>query len=204
MQTSSRWPHYAAAAALAVATGCRPAPPPPPTTSAVYSPTSGRLEQIVADRDGDGTAEARAYMDGAALLRIELDRDADGEPDRWEYYQPATDAAAGQAATTIVRVDEANGPGSAVTRHEFFEAGHIVRVEEDTDLDGRIDKWEQYAGDVLRSVALDLEGRGRADRRLVYAPSGEVIRVEADPDGDGTFQPVEAEPPSVGPLDDQR
>jgi hypothetical protein len=134
-------------------------------------------------------------MDGTVLRRIELDRDANGRPDRWEYYDPSSGPGvpAAGAPPRIVRAEEANGPGTTVTRREFFEDGVLVRVEEDTDLDGRADKWEAYADGALVRVDLDLGGNGHADRRLVYGPSGAVLRVEADLDGDGGFEPVDPE-----------
>ena len=40
----------------------------------VYNKETGRLEQLLSDRDGDGRQETRAFMDGAQLQRIEIDR----------------------------------------------------------------------------------------------------------------------------------
>jgi hypothetical protein len=200
MHISWRASHVVAAGTLVlIVAACRPDPAPASSTTAVYSRTTGRLEQIVSDEDGDGAADARAFMDGAALLRIELDRDADGSPDRWEYYEPAAGSTPGDGtAPRIVRAEEAHGPDAAISRREFFERGVLMRVEEDTDLDGRMDKWETYTEAVLSQVDLDLGGTGQADRRLVYGPSGDVLRVEADPDGDGRFEPLAADTPATG------
>jgi hypothetical protein len=151
----------------------------------------------VSDRDGNGTPEARAFMNGTELLRVELDRDGDGRADRWEYYDwPGTSAARGTPAEPklITRAEEANGADATITRREYFDGGLVVRVEEDTDLDGRLDKWETYTSGVLARVDLDLAGSGRPTQRLTYEPSGGTVRVEADPDGDGTFEPVSSEP----------
>ena len=38
----------------------------------------------------------------------------------------------------------------------------MARVEEDTDGNGAIDKWETYAGGALVLLALDTERRGQA------------------------------------------
>ena len=203
MHVPDRWSRIATAGTLAATlAACAPEPANAPSTTAVYSRTTGRLEQLVSDEDGDGTPEARAFMDGTALTRIELDRDANGQPDRWEYYEPAPAGAAHvadpAAGTRIVRAEEAHGGDGTVTRREFFEAGVLTRVEEDTDLDGRVDKWETYAANVLTRVDLDLSGRGHADRRLVYGPAGEMLSVEADSDGDGRFEPVSAAETGTG------
>jgi hypothetical protein len=169
----------------------------------VYSETTGRLEQLVSDRDGDGVAETRAFMDGARLLRIEIDRNADGQPDRWEYYAPdgtvpgsapTSAPAPGDDPPPILRAEEASGPDGRITRREYYERGRLARVEEDVDADGRMDKWERYEAGVLVRVDLDLSGRGTADRRLWYGADGQVERVEADPDGDGTFEPAPGGP----------
>jgi hypothetical protein len=161
----------------------------PPQVSPVYNQDTGKLEQLVSDRDGDGRAETRAFMDGAVLKRIEIDRNGDGAPDRWEYYSGGKAGGPGAAveAPVIERAEEANGPDARVTRREFFIAGAVQRVEEDTDLDGRTDKWEFYEGGQLARIELDLIGKGAPSQRLVYGRSGTVIRVETDPDGDGKF-----------------
>jgi hypothetical protein len=173
--------------------GCG-APAPAPGSSAttpVYDKETGRLERIDSDRDGDGKVDTRAYMDGVHIKYIEIDRNGDGKPDRWEYYVPAPAGTSGTGSSTgqnmIDHADEANGTGDAITRREFYVNGVISRVEEDTDFDGRTDKWEYYTNGRLSRVDLDLQGRGTPDRRLVYGTNGNLDHMEADPDGDGVF-----------------
>lgn len=187
---------YAAALlALAVGAGCRDgsaARLAENGISPVYNPRTGQLEQLLSDRDHDGRQETRAFMDGAVIKYIEIDRNGDGAPDRWEYYGSASMAAAGggTAANVIDHAEEANGPDRTITRREFYADGMIRRVVDDTNLDGRPDKWEQYDHGVLASVEMDLLGKGFPTQRLRYNASGEVIAVETDPDGRGVFQPV--------------
>ena len=50
---------------------------------------------------------------------------------------------------------------------EYYERDVLVRAEEDTDADGKVDKWETYDGARLASVALDTSHRGVPDRRLI-------------------------------------
>ena len=45
-----------------------------------------------------------------------------------------------------------------------------------------------YRGGLVASVDLDLNHRGRAERRLVYGLDGTLDHLEADPDGDGNFK----------------
>ena len=77
-----------------------------------------------------------------------------------------------------------------VSRREFFEAGELARIEEDTDGDGANDKWETYTAGVLAVMALDTERRGKPDRRLIYKPDGSLDRIEADPTGAGQLSAV--------------
>ena len=158
----------------------------------VYNQETGKLEQLVSDRDGDGRPETRAFMDGAVLKHIEIDRNGDGKPDRWEYYAGGPFAAKGGGfgAPSVERAEEANGADARITRREFFSGGVVQRVEDDTDGDGRTDKWEWYEKGQLARVELDLVGKGFASQRLVYGAGGSVIRIETDPDGDGVFVAV--------------
>jgi hypothetical protein len=74
-----------------------------------------------------------------------------------------------------------------------------VRVEEDSDFDGRVDKWEQYRNGALVRMDLDLQGRGKPDRRLVYGADGSLDHVEIDPTGTGAWAPAPVEPPPPAP-----
>lgn len=169
-----------------------------PETEAVYSYYTGRLEELKADIDGDGTKETVAFMNGTRLERIEVDRNRDGRADRWEYYGPGEVPRAGANPfdrwAVIARAEESSRPDGTITRREFYDHGRIARVEEDTDLDGQVDKWEFYDDGLLQRVDLDLDHRGRATRRLVYDAGGNVTRIEADPSGTGTFVPLTSTP----------
>lgn len=185
---------------LALFAGCSDAPPPDPTgikVAPTYNRDTGRLEKLTADQDGDGKLDTTALMDGSQLKSIEIDRDNDGHPDRWEYYEPSTTGAGTTAfdrRAMIVRADESSTPDRRITRREFYDKGVLQRVEEDANADGRIDKWEYYANGLLLRVDLDLGGKGFPDRRLTYAANGDVVRIEQDPDGDGVFSPMPANP----------
>lgn len=186
------------ATCLAVsATSC--SSPADPTVNAtkvepVYSQQTGRLEQLVSDRNGDGTIDTRAFMSGTLLQRIEIDRNGDTRPDRWEHYQKAA-AVRATSNVEIDRAEEANGPDDRITRREFYEGGVVVRVEEDTDADGRMDKWEHFERGQLARIELDLKGAGFADRRMVYRRDGSVEKVEVDADGRGDWRPFKPPAP---------
>jgi hypothetical protein len=177
-----------ASSALALITAaCGGAPAPADNgarVSPVYSEETGRLSELVSDRDGDGAVDTRAFMDGTRVARVEIDRNRDQRPDRVEFYTAAAGAPGG---SVIERAEETDPSTGRVVRRETYDAGAISRVEEDTDADGRVDKWEFYERGVLSRVDLDLTGQGTANQRLTYGRGGAVERVESDPDGDGVF-----------------
>jgi len=164
----------------------------------VYNKQTGRLEELLSDKNGDGKIDTRAHMEGVRVKYIEIDLNADERPDRWEYYVPAsrTGSVAGLQESVLERVEVATQFNGKITRREFYENGVISRTEEDTDFDGRIDKWETYEAGQLARVELDLDGKGFASRRLVYRADGAFDHVEQDSDGDGRFDVVA--PPKRG------
>lgn len=176
-----------------------------------YDSKTGRLTLLKYDSNGNGVVDTWSYMDGARVIRIEIDQDEDGKIDRWEYYDAAqklekvglsrqhdgvADAWQHFAADgSVDRMDISARRDGVVTRTEHFDHGRLLSAEEDTDGDGRIDKWETYSGDRLASVAFDSNHRGSADRRLQYLADGSV-RVEVDPVGDGHFVPADSAQPA--------
>lgn len=64
----------------------------------------------------------------------------------------------------------------------------MTRAEEDSNGDGRVDRWDRYDGGVLREAAFDIALlAGRPDRRIVYDAKGQFVAVEEDVERDGTF-----------------
>jgi hypothetical protein len=173
-----------------------------------YETSSRRLVRLDADLNRDGVIEQRTYLDGNLPFRTEIDTNADGRVDRWEYVNaraqvlkvgtsslndgredqwvfPASDDGA-------IRVDRSTERTSRVDRREFYRGDVIERAEEDTNQDGVFDKWERFEGGVVREIAYDTtHSAGRADRRLVYDAGGRFVRLEHDPDGDGRFEIAE-------------
>jgi hypothetical protein len=164
----------------------------------VYNKKSGHLEELKYDSDGDGRFDTFSYMDGATILRIEIDRNEDGKIDRWEYYGPGkvlervgfSRAQNGvedawqyfdhTGAITRVEMASTRGKnGALIDRIEYYEHGVLTRAEEDTDHDGTIDKWETYDGDRLATVAFDDLHRGVPTRKLLYGADGSV-RIEVN------------------------
>jgi len=193
-------------ASLMSVTACQPRPGSSAQVTPVYNQQTGRLEQLIADRQGDGKVDMRAYMSGTHLTLIEIDRNRDGHPDRWEYYGQTPAGEAKTLRVLLIRAEEANGPDSRVTRREFYVKGVLDHVEEDTDVDGRIDKWEQYENGALVRIDLDLSGRGFADHRMTYRADGSLEATTIDSTGDrglkGSAPTPEAASPTRGGGDE--
>jgi hypothetical protein len=171
----------------------------------VYNKQTGQLQQLKYDSNRNGTVDTISYMDGARVLRIEIDKDEDGKIERWEYYgadQKLEKVGFSLAADgkedgwsfsgpdgSIARIELSPRRDGKVTRTEHYEHDVLTSAEEDADADGRIDKWEVYEGGRLASVTFDTSHRGSPDRRLIYGADGSA-RLEVDPDGDGRFTAV--------------
>ena len=160
------------------------------------------------DSDGNGKVDTWSYMDGARVVRIEIDKNEDGKLDRWEYYDAnqklekigTSRAQDGKedswsylaADGSIERIDVSPKRDGKNSRVEHYQQGVLISAEEDSDGDGRMDKWETYAGDRLASIAFDTTHRGTPDRRLIYGAGGSA-RLEVDPKGTGEFVAVKPE-----------
>jgi hypothetical protein len=197
-------------ACLSLLPACSPLPPQNGRVVPSYDDFSRRLMRLSADQDGDGRHDQWTYVDGNRTLRGEADTDADGKIDRWEYFGPdgaltsvgtssrndgVEDSWAMTAPAGETHLARSTARDRVMDRHEYFRGETLLRVEEDTNRDGLIDKWDRYEGAVLREVAFDMTfSRGRADRRATYDARGRFIGVEIDPDGDGTFVAAPGEP----------
>src|SRR6266850_1823104 len=170
-----------------------------------YDKTTGKLQLLKYDSNGNGKVDMWSYMDGARIVRVEIDKDEDGKIDRWEYYGPdqkiekvgfsrskdGKEDAWSYAGPdgSIVRIDVSTRRDGKVNRTEHYKNDLLVSAEEDSDADGQIDKWEIYDGTRLASVAFDTMHRGKPDRRLVYGADGSA-RLEVDRAGTGNFVAV--------------
>ena len=169
-----------------------------------YDAFTGRLVQLSADQDGDGRVEQWTYLNGNLPLRGEADTDGDGRVDRWEYFDAnarlqrvgtssRNDGVEDtwtyvQAVDGESRVDRSRDRDRHIDRREFFRGDVMTRAEEDSNGDGRLDRWDRYDGGVLREAAFDIGLlTGRPDRRIVYDAKGQFVAVEEDVERDGTF-----------------
>jgi hypothetical protein len=174
--------------------------------TAEYDKTTGKLKLLKYDSDGNGTVDTWSYMDGARVVRIEIDKNEDGKIDRWEYYDAnqklvrigTSRAQDGKEDSwsylapdgAIERIEVSGKRDGKISRIEHYAKNVLVSAEEDGDGDGKMDKWETYDGARLASIAFDTAHRGTPDRRLIYGADGSA-RLEVDPNGTGQFVPVD-------------
>ena len=185
------------------------------TTRATYDERTGRLKELTSDANGNGRIDTWTDMDGSRPLRSRMDRNEDGRLDRWEYYddngklmkvgfsrrdngKPDAWAVPGpdgrilrvlaSSAGDESKIDrwETHDPAAPSTSSGQAQAQTLAAVEEDTNHDGKPDKWEKYAGGVLQTAAFDENGDGRVDRQLTYR-DGALILIESEPDASGRF-----------------
>ena len=175
------------------------------TTRPTYDAATGKLKELTFDHNKNGRIDTWTQMDGARPVLTRMDRDEDGSIDRWEYYdeagklvkvgfsrandgKPDAWAYSGKDPDQIERIEvSSTGDEHRIDRWERYGAGStLVEADEDTDGDGRPDKWETYASGVLATVAFDEDHDGRPDRRLTYR-GREVTVIESAPDASGKY-----------------
>lgn len=175
-------------------------------TVAEFDGDTGRLHRVEFDATHDGRNDAISHMDGTVVRRIEVDLDENGRTDRWDFYGPdrrldsvgfsrlnngVMDARAYYSPDAkIDRINISTEQDGRFNRVEFYEAGVLVRSEEDTNGDGRPDKWETYEPNpdarpdeppvAIRSVAFEDVGNGSLQRRVIFESGGRV-RMETYP-----------------------
>jgi hypothetical protein len=182
------------------------------TTRPTYDNKTGRLTQLTYDANKNGRIDTWTDMDGPRPLRSRIDRNEDGKLDRWEYYDGKgqllkvgfsrrddgkVDAWAFSGSDgKLERIEiSSSGDEQRIDRWEYYDAsqaagpdsaGALVRAAEDTNADGRPDKWETYDRGVVRTAAFDEDGDGKPDRRLTYGADGLTL-IESAPDGSGAY-----------------
>lgn len=177
------------------------------TIRPTYDKATGHLKELAFDANGNGRVDTWTEMDGSRPLRSRVDLNEDGKVDRWEEYDER--GALGKVGFSradngkpdawvysgadgkVQRIEiSSSGDSSRIDRWEYYDAaqsgpdgrGSLVRAAEDTNHDGRPDKWETYEHGNLKTVAFDENGNGRPTRRLTYTSSARVA-IESDPTG---------------------
>jgi hypothetical protein len=182
------------------------------TTKATYDQQTGRLKELTYDANKNGRIDTWTDMDGTRPIRARIDRNEDGKLDRWEYYDDKGQLAkVGFSRSNDGKPDAwafsgADGKGvrveissskdeTKIDRWERYEPkgtspdtmGGLLEADEDTNADGKPDKWETYQGGALKTAVFDENHDGKPDRRLTYA-GGTLVLIETEPDASRTYQ----------------
>jgi hypothetical protein len=182
------------------------------TTKATYDSATGKLTELTFDANKNGRIDTWTEMDGNRPVRSRIDRDEDGRMDRWEYYDAGgklhkvgfsrkgdgkPDAwAYPDAGGRIVRVESSSsGDEARIDRWEVYDPagaqdsngmGPLRQVIQDSNGDGKRDKWERYENGLVVTAEFDENGDESPDRRLIYN-GAELVSIETAPDGRGGY-----------------
>jgi hypothetical protein len=110
-----------------------------------------------------------ALLASRSFIRIStVDRNGDGRPDLWQYYN---------AAGTLLAVEtDTNFDGQSDSDQQFVD-GRLVRLERDRNFDGRVDLIEEFdpmSREPIRST-VDIDFDGRADLLTLFADGRPVF-----------------------------
>lgn len=182
------------------------------TTRPTYDKQTGKLTELTYDANKNGRIDTWTDMDGTRPLQSRIDLNEDGKIDRWERYDDngqllkvgfsrRDDGKADAWAFSgpdgkLQRIEiSSSGDEKKVDRWEYYDgsrstgaddSGALVRAEEDTNGDGRPDKWETYENGTVRTAAFDEDGDGTPDRRLRY-DGAVLVLIESAPDASGRY-----------------
>ena len=194
--------------------------------AATYDEATGRLRTLAFDVSKKGKNDAVLYTDGARVRRVELDLNDNGKVERWDFYDEhgklekvglsqrddgIMDAEAFYTdAGVLTELRISTKRDGHFDRTEFYDHDVLVRSADDTNGDGRPDKWDTYRPDphpspghppyAITSTAIDETGAGRPTRRFIYGERGTIARVEVDRAGDGVFVPLNLPPSNAPPT----
>lgn len=151
---------------------------------------------------------------------VELDLNADRQPDVWKLYATRLAGAAkidvlackerdlnfdGRKDSWSVYDDEGNllteqldlDFDGSVDLAAHYRGGKLLRQEFDSNHDGKTDVWRHFEDSVLARVERDTNGNGRIDY-WEYHEGGQLDRIGYDRDGDGRVDAWDRAPSQPG------
>ena len=106
-----------------------------------YDKATGKLTLLKYDSDGNGKDDTFSYMDGARVIRIEIDKDEDGTIDRWEHYD---------ANQKLAKIGTSRAQDGKEDSWAYLAAdGTIERIDVSTKHDGKVTRVEHYQKNAL-------------------------------------------------------
>jgi len=169
---AQRPPSSSIADELAALRSGSPAPAPQASAPVASAPPPAADPHALVPRERPAPAPAAPVAD-----RVE-DRDGDGAPDHWIYRD-----ASGRPARE--QFDENGDARPDRTAWLDPVTGRETRVEEDANLDSRIDTWVEYTDGAVARQRRDTNYDGVPDAWSYYDRAGQLSRQEQDLDGDG-------------------
>ena len=116
--------------------------------------TLRRTRKMEMDVNSDGKINViRDYDDAGTLKQEASDTNLDGFTELVAYYETGK----------LVKKEHLDPKTNAILDHRYYANDQLLRLERDTNNDGKIDYWEYYTEGRLERIGRDFNGDGRAD-----------------------------------------
>ncbi|MCP5058361.1 MAG: hypothetical protein GY937_16785 [bacterium] len=144
-----------------------------------FDETTGALIRVELDRDYDGNVDSWTIFNGGSIQETRRDNDGDGQPDEWLQF--------GSNGLASLREVDRDGDGTKDAFYLYRE-GALFEERHDTTGNGTPDRILRYAGGQLTVSEEDTKNDGQTDtwtHYKVFARQEIVDRIEKDTTGDG-------------------
>lgn len=146
-----------------------------PKTGTTENPTP-----VEATSNPSKAAELSRTPTADGLVQVQVDLNADGKPDVWNYYRERADA----PRLLMRKETDLNRDTKIDVRTTFDDAGLRVQEDMDGDFDGRADWVDHYITGKRTYSEADTNFDGTFDT-FRYYEAGKCRRKERDTNGDG-------------------
>jgi hypothetical protein len=137
------------------------------------------MEKRTIDANGDGKPERIEVYGEGRLVRVELDENADGVIDLWNFFDPEK---------RLEKQEQDTDHDGRLDTWVVLEpaTGRELRVLKDTNADGKADTWRtnDAAGSTVK-LEEDKDSDGEPDRTVEFA-DGRPVRFNEDANRDAT------------------
>ncbi|MFQ5850510.1 MAG: hypothetical protein ACE5JU_07970 [Candidatus Binatia bacterium] len=145
--------------------------------------------QIQSEQEKDKQLEAQLEEEMKRQRELEAkleNRENSSEPKEREEGKREARPAASMPSFKNIDIRDVNRDGvpDLWITYDPLKPGEVIRQEEDTNWDGRVDTWSYFTNAKLIRREVDSDGDGRGDRFFVYKNES-LVREERDGRGDG-------------------